>query len=61
MELKPCPFCGGTKLKIDSKRTFKYGREKQWTDREIRRFNFCPLCGEKIDWKALKKSIRERD
>ena len=29
-------------------------REKQWTDREISRFNFCPLCGEKIDWKALK-------
>lgn len=27
-ELKPCPFCGGTKLKIDSKRTFKYGKEK---------------------------------
>lgn len=27
-ELKPCPFCGGTKLKIDSKRTFNYGRGK---------------------------------
>lgn len=24
-ELKPCPFCGGTKLKIESKRTFKPG------------------------------------
>lgn len=22
MELKPCPFCGSDKLKIDSKRTF---------------------------------------
>ena len=29
-------------------------REKQWMDRELKRFNFCPLCGEKIDWKALK-------
>lgn len=27
-ELTPCPFCGGRKLKIDSKRTFKYGKEK---------------------------------
>lgn len=27
-ELKPCPFCGGTKLKIDSKRTFQYGGKK---------------------------------
>lgn len=25
IELKPCPFCGGTKLKIDSKRTYVYG------------------------------------
>lgn len=24
-EMKPCPFCGSTKLKIDSKRTFGYG------------------------------------
>ena len=24
-ELKPCPCCGSEKLKIDSKRTFKYG------------------------------------
>ena len=23
-EPKPCPFCGGTNLKIDSKRTFQY-------------------------------------
>ena len=23
-ELKPCPFCGGAKLKVDSKRTFAY-------------------------------------
>lgn len=28
IELKPCPFCGGIKLKIDSKRTFKCGKEK---------------------------------
>ena len=27
-ELKPCPFCGGTKLKIDSKRTFRHGGKK---------------------------------
>ena len=27
-ELKPCPFCGGTKLKIDSKRTFQYGGKR---------------------------------
>jgi len=27
-ELKPCPFCGGTKLNIDSKRTFQYGAKK---------------------------------
>ena len=27
IELKPCPFCGGTKLKIDSKRTYVYGDE----------------------------------
>lgn len=26
--IKPCPFCGGNKLKIDSKRTFKHGNEK---------------------------------
>ena len=26
-ELKPCPFCGGTKLKIDSKRTYNYSLE----------------------------------
>lgn len=24
--LKPCPFCGSTKLKIESKRTFNYGK-----------------------------------
>lgn len=29
-------------------------RETQWADREIKRFSFCPLCGEKIDWEALK-------
>ena len=29
-------------------------REKQWIDRELKRFNFCPFCGEKIDWEALK-------
>lgn len=28
IKLKPCPFCGGTKLKIDSKRTFQYGGKK---------------------------------
>ena len=27
-ELKPCPFCGGTKLKIDSKRTFQHGKTR---------------------------------
>lgn len=27
-ELKPCPFCGGAKLKIDSKRTFQYGGKR---------------------------------
>lgn len=27
-ELKPCPFCGSNKLKIDSKRTFAYGGKK---------------------------------
>lgn len=27
-KLKPCPFCGGTKLKIDSKRTFRHGGKK---------------------------------
>ena len=27
-ELKPYPFCGGTKLKIDSKRTFQHGGKK---------------------------------
>ena len=27
-DLKPCPFCGGTKLKIDSKRTFQHGGKK---------------------------------
>lgn len=25
-KLKPCPFCGSTKLKIDSKRTFNYSK-----------------------------------
>ena len=25
-KLKPCPFCGSTKLKIDSKRTFNYNK-----------------------------------
>lgn len=25
-ELKPCPFCGGTKLKIDSKRASQCGK-----------------------------------
>jgi Lar family restriction alleviation protein len=24
--LKPCPFCGSTKLKIESKRTFNYSK-----------------------------------
>lgn len=27
-DLKPCPFCGGEKLKIDSKRTFRHGGKK---------------------------------
>lgn len=27
-ELKPCPFCGSDKLKIDSKRTFQHGGKK---------------------------------
>lgn len=27
-KLKPCPFCGSDKLKIDSKRTFAYGNKK---------------------------------
>ena len=27
-QLKPCPFCGSEKLKIDSKRTFQYGNKK---------------------------------
>lgn len=22
---------------------------------DLRRFNFCPVCGEKIDWKAMKE------
>ncbi|MBD9292864.1 restriction alleviation protein, Lar family [Coprococcus sp. AF38-1] len=26
-KLKPCPFCGSTKLKIESKRTFNYGKK----------------------------------
>ena len=25
-KLKPCPFCGSTKLKIESKRTFNYNK-----------------------------------
>lgn len=25
--LKHCPFCGSTKLKIESKRTFNYGKK----------------------------------
>lgn len=28
IELKSCPFCGGTKLKIDSKRTFRHGGKR---------------------------------
>ena len=28
IELKPCPFCGSTKLKIDSKRTFAHGGKR---------------------------------
>ena len=27
-ELLPCPFCGSTKLKIDSKRTFDYSKKR---------------------------------
>lgn len=27
-QIKPCPFCGSDKLKIDSKRTFQYGHKK---------------------------------
>lgn len=26
--LKPCPFCGSNKLKIDSKRTYAYSKGK---------------------------------
>ena len=29
-----------------------YADRRKSTD--MRRFDFCPLCGEKIDWKALK-------
>ena len=29
-----------------------YADRRKNTD--MRRFDFCPLCGEKIDWKALK-------
>ena len=28
VELKPCPFCGGTKLKVDSKRTFRHDGQR---------------------------------
>ena len=28
IKLKACPFCGSTKLKIDSKRTFDYGKKR---------------------------------
>lgn len=28
-DLKSCPFCGGSKLKIDSKRTYLYGGKKR--------------------------------
>lgn len=27
-KLRPCPFCGSDKLKIDSKRTFQHGGKK---------------------------------
>ena len=30
-------------------------RVKRYIDREVKRFCFCPLCGEKINWEELKK------
>lgn len=28
IKLKPCPFCGSDKLKVDSKRTFNYSTRR---------------------------------
>jgi len=27
----------------------------------MRMFNFCPDCGEKIDWREIKKAVRSRE
>ena len=28
---------------------------------DLTHFNFCPMCGKEIDWKAIKKGAREND
>lgn len=45
-DLKPCPFCGGTKLKVDRK-----SRLTGWNglDMRVEMHTYCPRCGAKMD------------
>ena len=49
-ELKPCPFCGSTKLKIESKRTFNYSkRHCSVTVRCMKCYARSPVVGINLD------------
>ena len=50
IKLKPCPFCGSTKLKIESKRTFNYNkRHCSVTVRCMKCYARSPVVGINLD------------
>ncbi len=59
-KLKPCPFCGGTKLKIESKRTFNYSYGKRHCSVTVKYMKYharSPVVGINLD----KNQYNERE